>query len=142
RDLHLVAAGDQQLDQRPEDERMSARSHVDPDPHRMDRRYTDDAVAEPAIAIGEHVGRSGESLRDLRVTVNALDVTLVPERERKQPPELAREVLATCGVVVEETSHHGRLEVALPSERLGRERLTGKGLELSTQPGGRGNRET
>ena len=70
RDLDLVAARLEQLDERPEDERMRARRHVDPDPH-----ASDDSRAET-------------SRRD------ALDVALVPEREREQAPELAREVLA------------------------------------------------
>ena len=79
-DLDLVAALPQDRDQRPEDEHVRARRHVDPDPHASDR-----------LAPRRHVA-----------TGRALDVALVPEREREQAPELAAPVLAAGDVLVEE----------------------------------------
>ena len=65
RDLHLVAAREQQLDQRPEDERMRARGHVDPDAHGP--TLAADEVGA-AATLRTHAGddRSPLSLRDGR----------------------------------------------------------------------------
>ena len=70
RDLDLVAARLEQLDERPEDERVRTRRHVDPDPHR------------------------GDHLLERRVARDPLDVPLEPEREREQAPQLPGQVLA------------------------------------------------
>ena len=88
----------QQLDERPEDERVRARRHVDPDLH--------------AATASSEASRA-----------NALDVALVPEREREQAPELAREVLAAGDVIVEHARDGRRLQEALAAEHVGRERL-------------------
>jgi hypothetical protein len=50
-------------------------------------------------------------------------VTLVPEREGDQPPELAREILPAGDVSVEKPRDDDRIEEALPPETLRREKL-------------------
>ncbi len=61
-------------------------------------------------------------------------MSLVPEREREQPPELAAQVLAARDVVVDQPGHGLGPEVALAPQRLGRERLAREGLEVAAQP--------
>ena len=70
---------------------------------------------------------------------DALDVALVPEREREQPPHLAREVLASGDVVVEHARDGLGLQEALPADHLGRERLARErlaGRRAATPPPG------
>ena len=120
RDLDVVPLLAQDRDQRPEDEHMRARRHVDPD-----------LQAPTASATRSFAQRARRSL----------DVRLVPEREREQAPELARQVRAARDVVVEHAPDGGRLEVALPPERLVREDVARERLELAAQPGRGGDRE-
>ena len=49
----------------------------------------------------------------------ALDVALVPEREREQPPELPAQVLAAGDVLVEQPRDRRRVEEALAPQRAG-----------------------
>src|SRR3954462_4319274 len=66
---------------------------------------------------------------------------LVPQREREQSPELAREVLAARYMGVEDPLHRLGAEVALPSQGLRCERLARERHELAAQPRRRGDRE-
>src|SRR6266496_1582095 len=70
-----------------------------------------------------------------------LDVSLVPEREREQAPELPAPVLGTGDVLVEQPQHRLRPEEALAGERVRRERRAREGRELASQPGGGRDRE-
>ena len=64
-----------------------------------------------------------------RVAADALDVVLVPEREARAAPRAgARGPGAPGDVLVEQPRHRRRLQVALPAERLGRQRLAGERL--------------
>src|SRR5206468_8148865 len=72
---------------------------------------------------------------------SALDVPLVPEREREQAPELAAQILASGDVVVEQARHRLRPEEALTAQRLGREDVACERLELAAEPRRGGNRE-
>src|SRR5204863_2430192 len=83
----------------------------------------------------------GEQFRHANVAWCALDMPLVPERERKQPPELAAEILASGDVVVEQPVDDARLEVALAVQRFRRERLARERLQLAAQPCCGGDRE-
>src|SRR5205085_8737617 len=89
--------------------------------------------------------RSTPALRDdlleRHVAADSLDVPFVPEREREQPPELPRQVLAAPDVVVEHARHSCGLEDTLPAYGRRRQRLAGERLELTPQPGGGGDRE-
>ena len=62
-------------------------------------------------------------------------MSLVPEREREQAPELAREVLPSRDVRVDQTLDRLRTEEPLALERGRRERLAGEALEVAAQPG-------
>jgi hypothetical protein len=64
--------------------------------------------------------KSGRAARRLAQRARlSLDVPLVPEREREQPPELAREVLLAAHVPVDHPLHGLRVEEALPPNGLG-----------------------
>ncbi len=69
-------------------------------------------------------------------------MVLVPEREREQPPELAREIRPAVDVVVEQARHGLRAEEALAVDRVGVQRRSGERLQLAAEPGGGGDRET
>src|SRR5438132_5197052 len=71
----------------------------------------------------------------------ALDVALVPEREREQPPQLPAEIIAAGDVVVDHPPHRSRVEEPLPPQGVGRQGVPRERLELTAQPRGRGNRE-
>jgi hypothetical protein len=71
-----------------------------------------------------------------------LHVTLVPEREREQTPELPAAVLDPVDMVVDEPGDDGRIEETLAAQRLRRERRTRERLELAAQPGCSRDRET
>src|SRR5436190_23729520 len=89
------------------------------------------------------LGRSGdEALQriDGRRSGGALHVTLVPEREREQPPELPRPVALPGDVLIEQPPHGLGTEEALPPERRGRERLARERLEVAAEPRCRGDR--
>src|SRR5438045_1065323 len=74
---------------------------------------------------------SAERLQAARAERNRLplDVALVPEREREQPPQLPREVLAPGDVVVEQARHDTGIEVALAAQGVRGKRLAGERLE-------------
>src|SRR5512132_833429 len=65
----------------------------------------------------------------------------MPEREAKQAPELAREVLAAGEVIVEQPGDRPGLEEALPPHVLRREGLAREWKQRSAEPGRRWNRE-
>src|SRR5512133_3613072 len=71
----------------------------------------------------------------------ALDVPLVPEREREQPPELARQVLPAGHMAVDQPLDGLGPEETLAAECLLAQRLAGERLELAAQPGRCRNRE-
>ena len=56
---------------------------------------------------------------------------LVPEREREQAPELAREILLPGDVAVDQRAHRLRPEEALAVERVGAERVAREGFQLA-----------
>src|SRR5436190_6428837 len=72
---------------------------------------------------------------------DALDVALIPERQREEAPELPREIGAAGDVVVEHAPNGGSLQQALAAQRLRRERLARERLELAAQPGRGRNRK-
>ena len=118
-DLDLVAALAQERDQRPEDEHVRRRGHVDPDLHAATPR----ARRGSATAGGRSTWRSCQS-------VNA-----------SRPQSWRREILAPGDVVVEQRAHGLGPEEALAAERLRRERLARERLELAAQPGRGRDRE-
>src|SRR5207244_8489195 len=66
---------------------------------------------------------------------------LVPQRERKQSPELPAPVLISLYVLVEQPRHRLVVEETLPPERVRRQRVACERLELATQPRRGGDRE-
>src|SRR3954470_583057 len=85
--------------------------------------------------------RSGDDARQRDVARDALDVVLVPERERQQSPQLAREILAAGDVIVEHARDRFGAEEALTPERVARQGLARERLEVAAQPRGCGNGE-
>ena len=115
-DLDLVALLAQQLDERPEDERVRARRHVDPDLHATSRS-------------------SGASRR---MPSTWCSYQSVSESSPQSCRELSR-VPAACSSRSRVAA--GVLQEALPGERLGGERLSRERQQLPAQPRCGGNRE-
>src|SRR4051794_17429735 len=83
----------------------------------------------------------GDRVCERGIPGDALDVALVPERQREEAPELPRQIGAPGDVLVEHAPNGGRLQQALAAQRLGGKRLAGERLELAAQPGRRRDRE-